>query len=199
MNGIEKIKARIEEDGSAQRDALLREAGEKASKITAHYEHTAKEDYEKAIAAAKTDAAVRIQRMESVAQLDARKLRLTAKQEMLGKAFSSAEDALCSLSGQEYVDLLKNLALKAITTGSEELIFSTVDRNTYGKKVVIAVNDALKKQRSPAHLTLSEESRDFRGGLYVKNGKIETNCTFSALIRLQKEQMAQEVSAILFE
>ena len=199
MNGIEKIKARIVEDSSAQREAMLLEAREKAGEITARYEQEAKADYEKALSDAHSAATTRIERLESVAQLDARKLRLAARQEMLTKAFSSAEETLCSLNGQDYVDLLKNLALKAVATGSEELVFSNIDRNAYGKKVVIAVNEALTQQGRPAHLTLAEESREFRGGLYVKDGNIETNCTFSALIRLQREQMAREVADILFD
>ena len=199
MNGIETIKARIQEDSRAECYALLQEAKEKAAEITARYEDDAKADYEKALSQARSDGEIRIQRMESVAQLEARKLRLAAKQEMLEKAFSCAEDALCSLNEEEYIELLKALALKAVVTGSEELVFSAADRDVVGQKVVDAVNKALEKQGKVAKLTMDEEARDFKGGLYVKNGSIETNCTFSALIRSQKEQMAREVAQILFD
>ena len=199
MNGIETIKARIQEDSRAQCDALLQEAKEKAAVITVRYEEEAMADYEKAVSNARSNGEIRIQRMESVAQLEARKLRLAAKQEMLEKAFSSAEDALCSFKEEEYVELLKTLALKAVVTGAEELVFSAADRDVVGQKVVDAVNKALEKQGKVAKLTMDEEARDFKGGLYVKNGSIETNCTFSALIRSQKEQMAREVAQILFD
>lgn len=198
MNGIEKIKAKIAEESSQQRDALLCEAREKATEIIEAYRIEANRQYEAQCSKAKAEAEKKIARMESAAELDARKLRLAAKQEMLAKAFSSAEESLCALSGQDYVELLKNLALKAVTTGSEELVFSTADRDTYGTKVVLAVNEALERRNEPANLTLAEESREFHGGLYVKNGNIETNCTFSALIRLQKEQLSREVAEILF-
>ena len=52
---------------------------------------------------------------------------------------------------------------------------------------------------SSGKLTLSEESRPFQGGLYVQNGNVEVNCTFAALIRLEKEQTAKDVAGILFD
>lgn len=199
MNGIEKIKARIREDSNTQCEALLREAREKADEITARYEEEAKEYYEKALSKAHSAAATRIARIQSGAHLDVRKLHLAAKQEMLEKAFSEAEQALCSLSAADYTELLTKLALNAVVTGTEELVFSAEDRNLYGKNVVMAVNKALEKEGRPARLTLAEESRAFRGGLYVKNGNVETNCTFSALIRFQRERMGREVAEILFD
>jgi V/A-type H+-transporting ATPase subunit E len=78
-------------------------------------------------------------------------------------------------------------------------LFSTTDRARYGKRVVLAANEQLEQQGKTAKLTLSEESRPFRGGLYVQSGKIETNCTFSTLLRLQRQQMAGEVAKVLFD
>lgn len=198
MNGIEKITQRIAQGNDSEVQAMLLEAKAQADAITAEYETKAAEQYRAIVEKGEKDAADRIERLGSVAQLEARKLRLAAKQEMLGKAFSTAQDRLLSLSGEEYIKLLTTLALRAVSKGTEALVFSTADRNTYGKKVVIAANAALEAQGRTAALTLSEESREFKGGLYVKDGNIETNCTFATLIRLQKEKMSGEVAAILF-
>ena len=91
------------------------------------------------------------------------------------------------------------MALRAVSTGNETLVFSDADRNAYGNKVVVAANKLLEAQGKTASLALDQETRDFQGGLYIKNGNIETNCTFAALILDLKEQMAQEIAQILFD
>lgn len=199
MNGITKIQERILQDSDDQIRELLKNAKSHAAEITAQYEERATEEYNRLLAEGKEKAAIRVSRMESMAQLDARKLRLSAKQALLQEAFDAAGKKLKELSGQEYVELLVKLTLGAVSTGRETLVFSIADRNTYGKKVVIAANEALEAQGKPAFLTLDEEAREFQGGLYIKDGNIETNCTFSALLLDCKEQMAQEIAGLLFD
>lgn len=199
MNGIKKIQERIRQDSDAQIRQLLQEAEAQAAEITAQYEATAKEEYDRILAEGRQNAAVRVSRMESMAQLDARKLRLAARQALLQETFDTAQKKLNALSGQAYVDLLVKLTLRAVSTGHETLVFSETDRNTYGEKVVLAANEALEAQGRPAFLTLDQETGTFEGGLYIKDGNIETNCTFTALILDCKEQMAQEIAQILFD
>ena len=108
-------------------------------------------------------------------------------------------EELCALPEQQQLALLVKLAVEGSTTGREELVFSAPDRARYGKKVVIAANEALEKAGKTACLTLSELSRDIRGGLYVKNGNIENNCSFEMILRLLREQLAAETAKLLFE
>lgn len=49
-----------------------------------------------------------------------------------------------------------------------------------------------------AMLTLSEETRPMQGGFILKNGRIEVNCTFDAMIRSEREQTAGAVAKLLF-
>ena len=137
--------------------------------------------------------------MGNVAQLEARKLRLSAKQEMLEKAFDLALKKLLDMPEAEYVDLLSKLAVAGSVTGREALILSVADRPRFGKKVVISANEKLEKAGKTAELTLAEESREFTGGLYIQDGKVETNCTFPTIVRMLKEQMSGQVAQILFE
>jgi V/A-type H+-transporting ATPase subunit E len=199
MNGIEKITDRIAADTADEAKALLDRAQQEAKSIRQGYAVAADQDYLDTLAQGKKDAAERIERLGGVAQLEARKLNLAARQEMLDKAFDLAMEKLLALPEDEYAKLLTSLALRASSTGTEALVFSTTDRARYGKRVVLSANEQLEKQGKTAKLTLSEESRPFRGGLYVQSGKIETNCTFSTLLRLQRQQMAGEVAKVLFD
>jgi V/A-type H+-transporting ATPase subunit E len=199
MNGIEKITDRIAAETAGEAKALLDRAQQEAASIRQGYEAVADQEYKDTLAQGKKDAAERVERLGGVAQLEARKLNLAARQEMLDKAFDLAMEKLLALPEDEYAKLLTSLALRASSTGTEALVFSTTDRARYGKRVVLSANEQLEKQGKTAKLTLSEESRPFRGGLYVQSGKIETNCTFSTLLRLQRQQMAGEVAKVLFD
>ena len=198
MNGIEKITERISADTQQEAKALMDNAKAQAAEITASYAAQAEAEYAEALKKGEKDAADRIERMNGVAQLEAKKLHLSAKQEMLDKAFDLALQKMLELPEDQYAELLVKLALKAVSTGIEALIFSETDRARYGKRVVVAANEALEQQGKTAALTLSEESRPFQGGLYVQSGKVETNCTFASLVRLQRQTMAKEVADILF-
>lgn len=199
MNGIEKITDRIAVDADQEAKALLENARKQAAEITASYDALAGSDSREALAKGKVDAADRIERLGSVADLEARKLKLQTKQEMLEKAFSQALDKLLALPEDQYVALLAKLAAEGCTTGREALVLSVTDRPRYGKRVVIAANELLEKSGKEAALTLSEESRDFKGGLYIQDGNIENNCTFPTIVRILREQMAGEVAKILFD
>ena len=47
-------------------------------------------------------------------------------------------------------------------------------------------------------LTLSEETRPLKGGFILSDGKVEVNCSFDTLVRLQKTETAGEVAKRLF-
>ena len=51
---------------------------------------------------------------------------------------------------------------------------------------------------SSSALAVSEETRDISGGFILKDGRIEVNCTFDALVRAEREQTAGEVAKLLF-
>lgn len=199
MNGIEKITERIAAQNDTDIKALMNRAEAQAKAVYESYAAAADDDYKATVKKGEKDARERVERLGSVAQLEARKLQLAAKQEMLEKAFELAYQKLLSLPEDRYAELLTRLAVGASTTGSEALIFSQTDRSRYGKRVVIAANEQLGKEGRPGNLTLSEESRDFQGGLYVQDGNVETNCTFRALIRLQRQNTAKDVAAVLFD
>jgi len=199
MNGIEKITERIAAQNDTDIKALMNRAEAQAKAVYEGYAAAADDDYKATVKKGEKDARERVERLGSVAQLEARKLQLAAKQEMLEKAFELAYQKLLSLPEDRYAELLTRLAVGASTTGSEALIFSQTDRSRYGKRVVIAANEQLGKEGRTGNLTLSEESRDFQGGLYVQDGNVETNCTFRALIRLQRQNTAKDVAAVLFD
>ena len=227
MNGIEKITGQIGADAQKEIDALLQQAREQAAEITSRYEAQARAQAEAILSRGERDAAARKERLVDAARLEGRKALLQAKQDMVGRAFDLALEKLSSLPEEEYVALLARLAVSAARTGREQVILSQRDRSRYGKQVVTRANELLAREVAPrlpeeltssragavldkvvarstavlagmGMLTLAEETRPMAGGLVLRDGRVETNCSFEALIYLQRDALSAQVAKVLF-
>ncbi|MCI8762351.1 MAG: hypothetical protein HFF20_09990 [Oscillospiraceae bacterium] len=227
MNGIEKITARIEEDGRAENEALLAQARAEAADIAAKYQAQAQAEADEILAQGRRNAGERAKHLDSMAQMECRKAVLRAKQDVIEEAFQAAHKKLLGLPTEKYVALLADLAVSASTTGREKLIFSPSHRAQVGKAVVTAANKKLAEAVAPklpdevtetkagavldkvvsgasallngtGMLTLAEETRPMDGGFILSDGAVEVNCTFDTLIRLQRGALAGEVAKVLF-
>ena len=228
MNGIEKITARIEEDGRAENEALLAQARAEAADIAAKYQAQAQAEADEILAQGRRNAGERAKHLDSMAQMECRKAVLRAKQDVIEEAFQAAHKKLLGLPTEKYVALLADLAASASTTGREKLIFSPSHRAQVGKAVVTAANKKLAEAVAPklpdevtetkagavldkvvsgasallngtGMLTLAEETRPMDGGFILSDGAVEVNCTFDTLIRLQRGALAGEVAKVLFD
>ena len=225
MNGIDKITARISADTQAEIDRVLGDANAQAAAIAAKYRAQAQAEDAELRAKSQRAAAEREERLVSGAQMEARKTILTVKQEMVEQAYRRALEKLCSLPKEQYVELLAAMLVQASSTGKEEVVFSTEDRDGAGKAAVARANELLAKAAAPelplgdgavasflnrvaagvsalaqgtAMLTVSEETRSIQGGFILRDGKIEINCAFDALVRAEREQTAGAVAKRLF-
>ena len=204
MNGLEKITGQIDADVQKEIGAALDQARAQAKEIEARYESQAQTQGEALRRKGEQDAALRRERLVDVARLEARKTLLAAKQDMVGQAFDLALKKLLELPDQEYIALLAKLAVAASRTGREQVILSQKDRSRYGKQAVTMANDMLAKKAGPratesaGMLTLAEESRPMAGGLILRDGRVETNCSFEVLIHLQRDALSAEVARVLF-
>lgn len=194
MDGIEKITQRIREDTKREIAAIEAQAQEKAQTIRNQYAEQAQRESEAILSRSEKAVAERLERLESAAGMERRKLELAAKQRVLGEAFEQALDKLCSLPEQDYIDRLAALAVRAAVRGREQLIFSERDRARVGKQVVMAANERL----GSGGLTLSQQTRPIRGGFVMSDGDVEVNCAFETLVRMQREKLEKEVADILF-
>lgn len=228
MDGIDKITQRIQEDAQRELAQLEAQTQAQVDQILSQARAQADKERQDILRRGEQQAQERRERLISAAGMEGRKLALGAKQEMLSQAFDLALEKLCSMPDEEYVALLTQLALKAVSTGREQLIFSPKDRSRIGKQVVVAVNEALTSQVAPklpteltrsqagallgkvvnsatalitgtGLLTLSEETRPIRGGFILSDGDVEVNCSFETLVYLQREKLEKEVAGVLFQ
>ena len=194
MNGIEKITQRIETDTQAEIDRILGDARAEADDITDRYQAQANNEAAELAAKNQKAAAEREERLVSTAQMEARKVGLAAKQEMVEKAYDLALEKLCSMPDEQYVKTVADLLVQAAPNGRGAVIFAPEENKRIGEAAARAAN----AQPTGGKLTLSEETRPLKGGFILSDGKVEVNCSFDTLVRLQKTETAGEVAKRLF-
>ena len=194
MKGTEKIIAHIQADAAAQADAILAQAEKQCAEIREGYERRAKDAYAEKILAGVKANQDRLESVERLARMEGRKSVLALKQDMVSKSFDMAVDKLVSLPEAQYVELLAKLAAQASVTGDEQVVLNARDREKIGPAVVEAANAKLNGGK----LTLSDETGAFRGGLLLRRGSIEANCTVELLVELCRGEMAAELAKVLF-
>jgi V/A-type H+-transporting ATPase subunit E len=113
---------------------------------------------------------------------------------MVSESFDRAVDQLVNLPEEQYVALLARLAAQASVTGDEQIVLNARDRAAVGEKVAAAANAKLKDGK----LSLADETGDFKGGLVLRRGNIEANCTAELLVELCRGDMAAELAKVLF-
>ncbi len=216
MTGIDKICEKIANQAQAECDSITERAKSEAEEILKGYRELADTEALKISDNARKAAKEREERLIGAARLEARKLHLKTKQEMIDAAFLKALEMLTLLPEDEYISVLARLAAESSISGDEEIVLSPDDRAAYGKQVVTEANRILKSQKEKDEassikklgrqllsqlsggLTLSNETRSISGGVILLKDKMEINATFDTLIRLSREKLSVEVAQILF-
>ena len=79
--------------------------------------------------------------------------------------------------------------------GEQKLILNDTSKKIIDGSFLLEINNELK---SKANVTLSEETRNFKGGFILEKDGIEINNTFEALVNSLKDDLNQEVARVLF-
>lgn len=195
MKGTEKIIAHIQADAKAQADAILAQSERQCAEIRQSYEAKAKERYGEKIRQGVKVCQDDIDSVERINQMEAKKAVLALKQEMVSKSFEKACEMLTQLPEEKYIELLAKLAAKASVTGDEEIVLNARDQAAVGAAVVEKANALL----SGGRMSLSSATGDFAGGLILRRGSIEANCTIELLVELCRGDMSAQLAKVLFE
>ena len=199
MKGIDKITSRILADAEAECAAVRKESDERIAAVKAEAEKKAQDEYWRLVREGVKDTEQRVQRMDRTARLEAKKSVLNMKQEAVSRAFDLAREKIAELPERDYVGFLARMAGEPAVTGQEEVVLNARDAAAVGAKAVKAANELLAKRDLPGMLTLSAETREMSGGLVLKQGDIEVNCTVDTLLDLSRGELAARVAEVLFE
>ena len=199
MYGIDRMTDRIEADAREQAKAIIAEAEAKCAEIRKENEKKAQERYLELIRNGTKDCESGLERRKSAAEMDAKKSVLALKQDCVAEAFDMAKRRLADMPEDSYVGFLASLAASAAADGSGEIVLSARDRERCGKAVLERANAALAAKCLTPALTLAADSREISGGLILRQGGVEVNCSIEALVEALKGPMTADVARTLFE
>lgn len=133
-----------------------------------------------------------LRRREIVAGLDVKKIELGVKQDAISEALVGALSQLGSLQKDKYLNFVGTLLAEAVETGEEEVLVSE------SEKFVTSEWIAEYNAKTGKKLTLGKEKRPITGGFILKQGDIETNCSWDMLIRWIRDDIEADVVKRLF-
>ena len=193
MNGMEKITARMKEDAARSLSELNAQTEQELRRIREESAARAEKERETAGARAHLTAQERYERLCSAAEMETRKLTLSAKQKVLAETYDRALEILCSMPREEYLSLLVRLLKAAGGKGDEKIALSAKDRDEMGETLVERANKELN-----AHYTLAGEAADIRAGLVLIRKECDVNCSFETLLALSREKTERGAAKLLF-
>lgn len=199
MNGINKITDRIAAEAEAEVSAVLAEAEKSAAAVRADFAAQAKELGDTLLRQGTEEIEQKVQRADRASRLEAKKDILSLKQELVGQAYRRAMEKILALPEADYADFLAREAGSAALTGKEEIILNDADHDRLGTKVTAAANALAVKRGLPGELKLAEKTRPITGGVVLRQGDIEVNCTLDSLLELSRGSLDAEVARILFQ
>lgn len=198
MNGIYRITSRIRSEAEAESKAAIAEAWCEVDDMLKDYEQEAIRQAEETARRGIFQAEEHHNRREAAAELEARKKVLEAKQEMVDLAFSLVPKAIYDLPDEGYIEYLARLAVRHSHTGTEQIVLGEEDLGLYGMAVIDAANALLVSEGKPAGFSLADETADIYGGLILRDGDVDVNCSIETILHFIREDISGEVADILF-
>lgn len=220
MTGIEKLIDKILADARGDADAVLERAEESCREIRqANAAHVAAEEEKLREGAAKECESL-ITRARSSAAMAKRNAMLEARAALVREAYATAEKEIRNLTADAYLDLLVTMlkgALKRQLRSEQESMelygedvapdvyeirLNRRDREQFGQ----ALLDTIKRTQVGKismnvldKLTLSNQDARIDGGLVLKCGDVEANCSLSMLFAEVRRNTEVKVSETLFQ
>ncbi len=219
MTGLEKIIERIERSARERASAILQRSDEECTALARDYAVRAEQTRERL----EREGVAAIEATVSAARAQSEKTHTEILQRtrraLLDEAFARAKRELCDTDFGKYRELLAALLVSAlleqhraeqqsIAFGDEveeferfEVLLNENDRERFGAQVIADARRVAERRigaAKAAKIVLGDESADIDGGLVLRFGDVELNCTLGVLMADIRRDLEGRVSDILF-
>lgn len=193
MGALENITGRIKKDATQKARQHIDKAKKEANVIA---QKSARDlEKEKKTLEMDTEKAIKLQksRAKSEAKLEARKIKLAAKEEVITRAFTMANERLAGLSPSENERYLRNAIQNATTLLGRDLKLSCNPKDA-------ALITKLASEIAPGS-TVVTDNITLMGGAVIraKDGSAQIDATFEGLLARMKNTLRKEVAETLFK
>lgn len=215
MNNLHLIMDKIASDASAEAAKIVADAQSTADKIRRETMEAAEAIFSRSLSETEKEREAEMQRAEGRAAMKKREILLKTKVSLINGAYEQARSRILNMDGDGYCSFLSNLLadavldrldrvnyLKAEYGGDEEtdlscdftVVFNENDKVRYSSQVVKNAKAIMHKRPS---ITVSDECADISGGLILRYGDTQTNCSVDAVIADARRKTEAEVTRIL--
>ena len=222
INGLNKITDKILSEAQAKADKILADAQAECDRINAEYAERAEKIRSEISAEAEKGGMEYVARIRATAATSKRNLLLQTKSDLIDGVFAGVLEQTRNLELEKYNEILVGLLSAALLEQLEseetsrtlygeeeamipecyEVLFNQRDRDRCGKAVIEGTQKHLASKVSPeklARLQLSSQTANIDGGLVLRCGNVESNCSLSILFAQLRESLESEVARALFE
>ena len=192
MDGQQKIIDKILSDAKHDAGEMLSEALKKAEALVAAKQAEADAEYDLSVEEARKAGEEVVRRRLTVADLEVKKLVLSAKKQAVDEAFEESLKKLLALPKEEYAALVGSMIASAADDG-DVVVISENDKNVLTKAVFDKISAKIGKK-----LTLSDTFGNFKGGVMLLGKGVDKNLTFESELALLRDEVEPEVAKIMF-
>ena len=214
VHSLNKITEQIIKEAEAEAQAILDEADRTCEGIREDWRRRTAEMQDAYEAKTAAEGEAIIARAKSSRAMTSRDVTLQNESDMLDEAYRRAQRELLALPDDQYLNLLAGILVYAVKAqydeetrtaenGDEaepveryEVLLGQDDLVKFKDKLLPAALPALKKalpDAVTAKVVLARDTLPVRGGLVLRCGPVEINCTVPVLMRQIREETEAEV------
>lgn len=187
----EAIIDKILSDANLKGDAIIGEANEKANEIISLAANQCKDYLYKSKTEIDRLTLEIDERSRSVAELDARKLMLAAKAQVLDSVYAKTLEKLRNLDKEQYSALIFSM----LENAKDGDVVTVSERE---KDIVTKESLADFAKKKGISLTLADKFGDFDGGVIISENGVDNNFTLEVEVALLREQTETKIAKEIF-
>lgn len=192
MNGKEAIIADIIEKAESAAAGIVSDAQAEKDALIGQVKTEENKKREDALASAAKAAESVVERRKTLGELEARKTRLAAKQQVIDSAYEEAIKKILNMTDHIYREFIGNLIFEYAEDGDKIVICERDSKRLHADWL----SGICKK--SGKNLKFAEEFHKGRGGIILIGRKYDKNLTLEAMINSLRESTLAEASKRLF-
>lgn len=223
MTGLERITAKIIAEAESDAAKILEAADDRCAVISKEAEEKAAAAEKKIAEQNEKKCEDIISRAKSSANMTKRNILLEAESEMIDRAFETARCEILNFPKEKYCEMLVTLISGSLTGLIEtervnrevygdteelpeeeqpyEILLNADDKAAYGdiiheelrRKVVGKIDSSVLKK-----VKISDETANIDGGIILRYGNIELNCSISKMINGLRATLEGEIAKVIF-
>ena len=220
MTGLDKMTGKIIADAEADAKRILEQADAECAAIRKRYVDAAGAERDRLREQAERECEGLITRAKSSAAMAKRDVTLEARGRLMDETYAVAEKEILQLPNQKYLELLLDMlkgALKRQLEGEKEtmelygedcspevygVVLNRLDRERYGEQLIGGLQRSVVGKMNPtsvAKVRLLPETANITGGLILKCGSVEANCSLELVFADVRRRTEARVSHVLFD